>query len=284
MPRIGTSGIAACTCQTARTAMGLMAGPERPPVIPASAGRIVSVSITTPSVVLIIDSASAPAAMTAPATSTMSVTSGESLASTGTVELVLRRTALITCAEAIGSQANTRPRLSTLGQEIFTSSAAIPGSWRSRLASAEYSSTVPPAIDTTAGMPRSRNQARSLAMNASTPGPCNPMELSIPEGVSAMRGVARPDRGFIMMLLVTTPPMAVRSKKGSSSRPAAAQPLAVNTGAAKRATPSEVEISTISVPLAVVRRRCPPARCPRQPSARGHRRRPAPPHRSAPCA
>ena len=56
------------------------------------------------------------------------------------------------------------------------------------------------------------------------------MELSIPAGVSAIRGVARPDRGAVAMLLVTTAPMAVTSKNRSSSRPAAAQPEAVSTG------------------------------------------------------
>ena len=61
MPRIGTSGRAACTCHTQRTATGRIAGPDSPPVTPASAGRIVSVSMTMPSSVLIIDRPSAPA-------------------------------------------------------------------------------------------------------------------------------------------------------------------------------------------------------------------------------
>ena len=39
------------------------------------------------------------------------------------------------------------------------------------------------------------------------PGPCSPMELSMPLGVSAIRGVGRPERGLSMMLLVTTAPM-----------------------------------------------------------------------------
>ena len=36
------------------------------------------------------------------------------------------------------------------------------------------------------------------------PGPCRPIELSMPLGVSAIRGVGRPDRGRIMIDLVTT--------------------------------------------------------------------------------
>ena len=48
------SGSAACTCHTARTATGRIAGPDRPPVIPPSIGRMVSGSITIPSRVLIM--------------------------------------------------------------------------------------------------------------------------------------------------------------------------------------------------------------------------------------
>ena len=74
-PTIGAVGsrpsrIAACTCQMQRTAIGRIAGPDRPPVTPASTGRIVTVSITMPSVVLIIARPSAPAASTAPAIAT----------------------------------------------------------------------------------------------------------------------------------------------------------------------------------------------------------------------
>ena len=46
-----------------------------------------------------------------------------------------------------------------------------------------------------------------------------------------MRGVARPACGFSMMLLVTIAPSSVISKNSSNSRPAAAHPLAVKTGA-----------------------------------------------------
>ena len=38
------------------------------------------------------------------------------------------------------------------------------------------------------------------------PGPCRPIELSMPLGVSAIRGVGRPDRGRSMIDLVTTAP------------------------------------------------------------------------------
>ena len=83
MPMIGTSGSALRTCQMQRTATGRMAGPDRPPVTPASTGRMVSVSITIPSRVLIIERPSAPAPTHARAIVTMSVTSGDSFANTG---------------------------------------------------------------------------------------------------------------------------------------------------------------------------------------------------------
>ena len=122
--------------------------------------------------------------------------------------------------------------------------AATSGTWRSFWASLTYSSTLPPAIETTARAPRSASQARSLSRKASMPGPCSPIELSMPLGVSAMRGVGRPERGAIMMLLVTTAPISVTSKNWSSSRPAAAQPLAVSTGAGRSSAPSDVDMST----------------------------------------
>ena len=62
------------------------------------------------------------------------------------------------------------------------------------------------------------------------PGPCRPIELSMPLGVSAIRGVGRPERGASMIDLVTTAPSSATSKNWSSSRPAAAQPDAVRTG------------------------------------------------------
>ena len=106
-----------------------------------------------PSSVLIIDSPSAPAPTQPPAMSTMSVTSGESFANTGTAGAVCRRTACTTSAAATGSQAKTWPRSATFGQEMFTSMAASPGAPRSRRASSANSSTLPPAIDTTAWAP-----------------------------------------------------------------------------------------------------------------------------------
>ena len=44
------------------------------------------------------------------------------------------------------------------------------------------------------------------------PGPCKPIELSMPLGVSAIRGVIRPVRGLLIMDFVTTAPISESEK------------------------------------------------------------------------
>src|SRR3954463_11389629 len=110
-------------------------------------------------------------------------------------------------------------------------------------------------MDTTARTSLSASQARSRSRKASMPGPCSPIELSIPLGVSAIRGVGRPLRGGSWIDFVTTPPIARRSLYGASSRPAAAQPEAVNTGSSKTepARSMDMSMSAGGVTSAVVR-------------------------------
>src|SRR5215469_13022752 len=230
MPMIGTPGRASLTCQMHRTAIGLIAGPDSPPVSPARCGRIVSVSMTMPSRVLIIESPSAPADTHALATATMSVTSGDSLANTGRSYLAWPRTASMTAAESSGLAANTRPRCSTFGHEMLTSIAVTPAASDTLAASSAYSATVPPAIETTARAPRESSHGRSRCRKASMPGPCRPIELSMPLGVSAIRGVGRPARGPSMTDLVTKAPILETSMNWASSRPAPAHPEAVMIG------------------------------------------------------
>ena len=98
-----------------------MAGPDNPPVLPASFGRIASISIAMPSSVFMRANPSAPALTTSRAIATMSVTSGESFTIIGSSPPMFLRTDSTTAREATGSQEKTRPRFSTLGQEIFTS-------------------------------------------------------------------------------------------------------------------------------------------------------------------
>ncbi len=167
--------------------------------------------MTIPSVVFTSARPSAPASRQTRAIATMSVTSGESLARTGTRPATTSATPATTCADDTGSHAKTRPRFATFGHEMFTSTAPTPGSPASRAASSANSSASLPAIETTAVAPASRSHGRSCARNASMPGPCRPIELSIPDGVSAIRGVGRPERGSRRIDFVTTPPSVATS-------------------------------------------------------------------------
>src|SRR5450631_4187410 len=225
--------IAARTCQTARTATGRMAGPDSPPVTPATWGRSRSVSMTMASRVLIIVSPSAPAFTQARAISTMSVTSGLSLAKTGMLRGSCSRTRAMTLADDSGSQAKTSPRLATSGQEMLTSTpttASNAGDSRRAAATSANSPAVFPAMETSTRAPTDLSHTRSPEANSAIPGPCRPIELSIPLGVSAIRGVPRPDRGSASTVLVTKAPSSAMSKKRCSSRPLAAQPEAVIRG------------------------------------------------------
>ena len=49
------------------------------------------------------------------------------------------------------------------------------------------------------------------------PGPCRPIEFSIPDAVSAIRGVPRPERGCAITVLVTNAPSSLTGKKRCSS-------------------------------------------------------------------
>src|SRR5918999_5914276 len=101
----------------ARTAIGLIAGPDRPPRVPASIGRRESTSIAIPSTVLISDNPSAPASITAAATSTIDVTLGESLGNTG-VRASAPFTPLTTADADSAEWANMLLRSPRFGQEM----------------------------------------------------------------------------------------------------------------------------------------------------------------------
>ena len=79
-----------------------MAGPESPPVFPASFGRMVFVSITIPRTVLISANESAPAATTSCAISTILVTSGVNFAIIGNSPPIFRLTACIAARAVSG--------------------------------------------------------------------------------------------------------------------------------------------------------------------------------------
>ena len=79
------------------------------------------------------------------------------------------------------------------------------------------------------------------------PGPCKPIELSIPLGVSAIRGVGRPVRTLDITDLVTIPPISRNGKNCANSRPELAHPLAVNVGAGNQTFPMVVEKSKLLI-------------------------------------
>ena len=203
--------------------------------------------ITMPRTVLINAKPSAPASTTPRAIETKSVTSGDNLAIIGSSPPIVRRTPSMTRRDASGSHAKTKPRFSTLGQEMLTSIALMPDTERNLRARVEYSSTVSPAIETIIRAFCSVRYGISFAMKASIPGPCSPIELSIPLGVSAMRGVARPGRTLDITDLVTIPPISRNGKNCANSRPELAQPLAVNVGAGNHVFPIVVEKSKVVI-------------------------------------
>src|SRR6056297_360196 len=130
IPITGTS-TAQAACHTIRSATGFIAGPESPPVILPRQGLREKTSTAIPVIVLISETADAPAETTASAIGTTSVTLGESLAIIGLP--VFSRTALTTSAAACGSTPKLTPPAATLGQEILTSSPSM-ASWQSQTA------------------------------------------------------------------------------------------------------------------------------------------------------
>ena len=109
-----------------------------------------------------------------------------------------------------------------------------------------YSSTEWPLTLTMTGVVGafSASHARSLATNASTPGFCSPIELSMPLAVSAIRGLALPGHGPSDTPLVTTAPSRERSTKSANSRPEAKVPDAVTTGLRSSSEPRRTLMST----------------------------------------
>ncbi len=211
-PRIGRS-MACATWYTMRRAMGFMAGPDSPPNTLPSAGRRASMSIAIPSRVFIMDMASAPASSAAFAMATMSVTLGESFGMTGSeVACLTARTTLPTDA---GSAPKCMPPRATLGQDTFSSMPATPGAASSTAAICAYSSIVSPAMLAITIAPRSRNRGRRSRTNTSIPGFSRPMELSIPQGVSAMRGGLLPARGRSVVPFTHTAPTISGSMRPS---------------------------------------------------------------------
>src|SRR5271157_894893 len=102
-----------------RRAMGLIAGPERPPVTLLRRGRRVAASMDMARKVLVRRTASAPASAAILAMLAMDVTLGESLTMSGRLEADLAR--LTRYSSEPGSAPKAIPPAWTLGQETFSS-------------------------------------------------------------------------------------------------------------------------------------------------------------------
>ncbi len=148
--------------------------------------------------------ASAPASADALAITWISVTFGVNLTINGLV--VRLRTNETTVAAACGSVPKTMPPCFTLGQEIFISNAATPGTSLRRAATSPYSSWVFPKKLTITGVSYCDKNAILSLMKASIPTFCRPIALSIPLVVSQIRGVLLPAFGFNDIPLVTMAP------------------------------------------------------------------------------
>ena len=191
------------TCQTQRTATGRIAGPDSPPVTPARCGRIVSVLITMPSRVLITDTPVGAGAHHGAGdrddVGDVRRQLGEASASRGSL---CRLTAWITSAADTGLAGEHLAAVLDVGAGDVDLDRRDP---LARCAAARRASRTRRRCrrrSRRSCAPRARAATRGpCSMNASMPGPCSPMELSIPLGVSAMRGVGRPERGCSMIAL-----------------------------------------------------------------------------------
>ncbi len=216
MPMIGI--VIACRhSYTIRTAIGLMAGPLRPPTIFDSFGRRVSTSMAIARNVLTSDTASAPASSAARANDDTSVTFGVSFGTIGS--RVTFRTADTTSNVPLRLHPNVMPPSLMLGHEMFSSRAATPSASERIRASSTYSSSVVPQMLTMTVAWRARSSGSFSAMNRRTPIPCRPIAFNIPAGVSTIRGAGCPSRSSRNRPFTAMPPSEARSTRSAYSTP-----------------------------------------------------------------
>ena len=169
MPPIPMTGsrLPRATSHTMRTAMGRIAGPDSPPTTFARRGRRVSTSTAIAGIVLMRDTASAPASATRRATAAMSLALGLSFGITGS--RVPRRTTSVARAAMSGSQPNSIPPSATFGQEMFTSMADTPSAWSRIFDSSPYSSSELPQMFAMTIFPSARTAGSFSARNRRIP-------------------------------------------------------------------------------------------------------------------
>ena len=171
-------------------------------------------SIAIPETVLISDKASAPWASAMRAKTVMSVTFGDSFTMSGF--RLAARTSETTRSVCAGSVPKAIPPCFTFGQEILSSTAATSAMPFSRAASSAYSSAVLPLILIINGMCScGRISGNTRRTNSSYPTFSKPTQLSIPDGVSAIRTPALPSRGSSVNPFSTAAPSIFGSKKSA---------------------------------------------------------------------
>ena len=126
--------------------------------------------------------------------------------------LVAFRTARVTSAAAFGSVPKLMPPPWTFGQLILTSNHPIASSSSSFSTTSTYSPTEKPETFAITGFEKTRRIfGSSSEITRSTPGFCSPTALSIPAGVSAIRGVGFPKRGSAVVPLKLKVPSSLIS-------------------------------------------------------------------------
>ena len=166
---------------TQRSAMGLRAGPEIPPVSLASTGAPDSASISMPGMVLMAVIASAPASTTARAISPISCTLGDSFTRQGSDVTFL--TVAVTSAAADGEAANISPcSAPRFGQDTFSSIMSGLACASSAAACAKPSAVSAErlAMSGTRSGRRRRDASRSSSSSSVTPGLGSPMAFISP--------------------------------------------------------------------------------------------------------
>ncbi len=192
-----------------RRAIGLMAGPQRPPVRLPRNGLSVSRSRTMALNVLTSDTPSDPASTAARATAVTSLTLGVSLVRSR--RRVSGRTAPTTAAVAAGSAPICRP-LGDVGAGHVELVAADVGHARGRsggevlLQRSHDGGILPRRVAADADddrLPRGAPTHREPAIQAAIPGFSSPMALIMPAGVSVTRGGGLPVRASSVTVLGT---------------------------------------------------------------------------------
>ena len=123
----------------------------------------------------------------------ISVTLGESLARIGR-SVWSRQRSTSERVSAASVPIEMQPD-STFGHDTFSSTATTAGCAPIRATAAAYSSGDHPPTLAMMGTPSSASRGRSSSAKRSSPGFARPIEFTIPDGVSAIRGGGFPSRG-----------------------------------------------------------------------------------------